>query len=89
MEDEVQIVEFAAFLAVVPVDAAVELQNTLAAGGLVEAVDVLGDDGLQLAGGLPLRQLIVGGVGLRVGGQELGPVKAEKFFGVAFVEGMA
>ena len=61
----------------------------LAAGGLVEAVDVLGDDGRQLALLLPLGKLFVGGVGLGVGGEELGPVETEKFCGVAFVEGMA
>ena len=59
-----QTVKFPAPLAVVPVDAAVELQHVPAAGGLVEPVDVLGDDGFQPALRLPLRQLFMGGVGL-------------------------
>ena len=66
-----------------------ELQHPLTAGGLVQTVDVLGDDGLQLALLFPLRQFIVGGVGLRVGGQHLGPVEPEKLFGVAFIKRMA
>ena len=88
-EDMLQTVKFPAPLAVVPVDAAVELQHVPAAGGLVEPVDVLGDDGFQPALRLPLRQLFMGGVGLGVRGQQLGPVEAEKFFGVAFVKCMA
>ena len=75
---EVKVMELAALFAVVPMDAAVELQHPAAPGGLVEPVDVLGDDGLQLPGLLPFRQLVVGGVGLCVGGQELGPVEAAK-----------
>ena len=58
-------------------------------GGLVEPVDILGHHGLQFSGGLPFRQLVVGGVGLGLRGQHLGPIEAEEFFGVAFVEGMA
>ena len=70
-------------------NAAVELQYPAAPGGLMETVDVLGDDGFQLSGFFPFRQLVVGGVGLHAGDQQFGPVEAEKFFGVAFVEGMA
>ena len=55
----------------------------------MEPVDVLGDDGAELALGLPLRQLFVGGIRLGTGDQQLGPVETEKFFGVAFVERMA
>ena len=55
---------FAAFQAVIAVDAAVQFQNLFAAGCLVEPVDVLGDDGFQPALRLPLRQLFMGGVGL-------------------------
>ena len=66
-----------------------ELQHVFAAGGLMEAVDILGDDALQLSGPLPLRQLVMGGVGPGVRCQELGPVEPEKFLGLAFVEGMA
>ena len=66
-----------------------ELVHRLGACRLMEAVDVLGDDGFQPALRLPLRQLFMGGVGLGVRGQQLGPVEAEKFFGVAFVKCMA
>ena len=89
VEHEVEVIEFPAALTIVPVDAAVELQHPLAAGGLMEPVDVLGDDGAELALGLPLRQLFVGGIRLGTGDQQLGPVETEKFFGVAFVERMA
>ena len=60
-----------------------------AAGGLMEAVDVLRHHGGELSLRLPLRQLPVGGVGLGLGGQHLGPVEAEKLLGVAFIKGMA
>ena len=66
-----------------------KLQDLPAAGGLMETVDILGDDGPQLALGLPLRQLSVGGIGSGIGGQHLGPVETEKFFRLAFIEGMA
>ena len=89
MEDEVQPVELPARLAVVPVNAAVQLQNLPAAGGLMQPVDVLGDDGLQLSRRLQLRQLPVGGVGLGLRRQHLRPVEAEKFLRVAFVKAMA
>ena len=49
LQNVVQAVELPALLAVVPVDAAVKLQDLPAAGGLMETVDVLGDDGPQLA----------------------------------------
>ncbi len=46
-------VEFAAPLAVIAQGAAVELKDLLAAGNLMESVDVLRDDSLQLARALP------------------------------------
>ena len=58
-------------------------------GGLVESVDILGHHCPQLSLPLPLRQLIVGSVGLGVGSQKLGPIEPEKLFRVAFIEGMA
>ena len=66
-----------------------ELQHLMAAGLLVQAVDVLGDDGLELALPLPLGQLFVGGVGLGVQGQHLGPVEVVKFLHVALVKAVA
>ena len=63
-----------------------ELQHLPAAGLLVQAIDVLGDDGLELALPLPLGQLFVGGVGLGVQGQHLGPVEVVKFLHVALVK---
>ena len=66
-----------------------ELQHLLAARQLVETVDVLGDDSPQLARTLQLRQLPVGGVGLRTGDQQLFPIEVEKFLRVVFVEGVA
>lgn len=73
----------------VPQHAAVELKDLLAAGLLVQAVDVLGDDGLQLPLPLPFRQLAVGGVGLGVQGQHFGPVEVVEFLGVRLVKCVA
>ena len=78
VEDIVQIIEFSALFAVIAVDAAVELQDVLAASGLMEAVDVLGDDGCKLPLLLPLGQLAVGGVGLGVGGPGAWPGRSGK-----------
>ena len=55
----------------------------------MEAVDVLGDDGLQLPLPLPFRQLAVGGVGLGVQGQHFGPVEVVEFLGVCLVKCVA
>ena len=44
-----QPVKLPALLAIVAQDAPVQLQHLAAAGLLVQAVDVLGDDGLELA----------------------------------------
>lgn len=89
MQHEIKIIKFAALLTEIAMDTAVKLQNRFAAGGLVKPVDVLGDDGPELALTFPPGQLFVGGVGPHAGNQELCPVKAEKFFGVAFIECMA
>ena len=68
---------------------AVELVNGLGARRLMQAVDVLGDDGLQLPLPLPFRQLAVGGVGLGVQGQHFGPVEVVEFLGVRLVKCVA
>ena len=70
LQDVLHGVELPALGAVVPMDAPVELQHVPAARGLVEAVDVLGDDGGELAVLLQLRQGLVGLVGFRVRVQE-------------------
>lgn len=87
--DRLHAVEFAAPLAVIAQGAAVELKDLLAAGGLMESVDVLRDDGLQLARALPLGELTMRGVWLRVGAEELCAVEGEEFLGIAFVVGVA
>ena len=89
VQDVVQVIKGPAVLAVIAVHAAMELQHIAAAGGLVEPVDVLGHHCPQLSLLLPLGQLIVGGIGLGVRCQKLGPIEPEKFFRVAFIEGMA
>ena len=89
MEDVIQIVEFSTFFAVIPVYAAVQLIDLFAASGLMKSVDVLGHHCQQLPLPLPFRQLFVGGVGLCAGAEHLRPVKAEKFFGIAFIKRMA
>ena len=88
VQDEVQIMKLSAPFTVVPVDAAVQFQHPVAAGGLMESVDVLGDDGLEFSLVLPLCQFQVGGVGFCVRCQQLGPVKTEKLFRVAFIKRM-
>ena len=85
----VESVEFATFFAKISVDTAVKLINGAAARLLVEAVDVLGDDGAELSLVLPLGQLQMGGVGLRVGAEHLGVVEAEKLLRVGLVKGVA
>jgi len=47
------------------IDGAVDLHHPCGAGALVQAVDVLGDDGLQQAEGFQAGQTVVGGVGTR------------------------
>lgn len=89
VHDIFRVIELAAALAVVAEGAAVELQDVFAAGRLVEAVDVLGDDGFQLSFLFPLGQLFVGLVGLDAGHQELVPVVFEELFGHTRVAGMA
>ena len=59
-----------------------------AAGGLMETVNVLGDDGFQLAGLFPFCQLAVRRIGQRIGSQQLGAIEPEEFFRVAFVKCM-
>ena len=66
----------AAFGAVGAQDAAVQLQNVLAAGGLVQPVDILRDDGAQLSLLLQLGQTQMGAVGLDALDHQLFPVKA-------------
>ena len=68
---------------------AVELIDHLAASGLVEAVDVLGDHGLELAGPLQLSQLQVGGVGLGAVDEHLVPVELVELPGVFYEEAVA
>ena len=66
-----------------------ELQDISAPRLLVEAVDVLGDDRFQLSRRLPLRQLFMGGVGLRVQIKHFVAVKAEKFLRIHLIEAVA
>ena len=74
-EDIVQAVGLSALHAVVAQDAAVQLADVAAAGLLMEAVDVLGDDGGQLAPFLPAGQLFVSGVRFCVRAEHLFTVK--------------
>ena len=81
--------EFVAVHAEVAVDAAVQFQDILTARFLVQAVDVLGDDGFQFAGFFQFGQLDVGHVGLGVEGQHLVAVETVEFFRVVHEEGVA
>ena len=55
----------------------------------MEPVDILRYHGQQPPLLLPLGQLFVGGVWLGLRAEHFGPVKTEKFFGIAFIERMA
>ena len=66
-----------------------ELPNPLGPRLLVQAVDVLGDDGAQLACRLQLGQLLVSGVGLGIQAEHLVPVEAVKFLRPGVEEGAA
>ena len=56
-----------------------KLQNFLASGLLMEAVDVLGNDSFEAPLLLPLGQFPVGRIGLRIQNQHLIAVKTIKF----------
>ena len=81
--DEVKVVEAAAGHAVVAHDGAVELVDVFAAGELVQAVDVLGDDGGEFSLALHLGELQMHGAGAVVWRDHFGAVEFEKFLGVA------
>ena len=55
----------------------------------MQPVNILGHHRQQLPGLLPLGKLFVSGIGLCVRAEHFRPVKAKKFFGIAFIEGMA
>ena len=57
-----------------------KLENALAAGGLMESVNVLGHNAGHFPGFFPFRQLQVRPVGLCIQGQHLVPVKTEELF---------
>ena len=75
-------ITFPAAGAAAVVDAPVQLIDPFASGRLVEAVDVLGDDGGQMPRLFQQRQRPVGRAGLRVRVDHLVPVKPVKLFGV-------
>ena len=65
-----------------------KLQNRLAARRLVQAVDVLGDDGAEFSRLFQLGQLFVRGIGFCICKKHFVTVKPIKFSGVSAVEGM-
>lgn len=65
-----------------------QLQHPTGAGSLVEPVDVLGDDGRQLACPFPGGEGPVGRVRLRVGVQQVGAIVGEELLRVALEEAM-
>ena len=75
--------------AVVAQGGAVELVDGLAAGGLVEAVDVLGNDSFEAPLLLPLGQFPVGRIGLRIQNQHLIAVKTIKFLRIPHEKSVA
>ena len=87
--NEIHIVELTAAGAVVAQGAAVQLVHRFAARRLMQAVNVLGDHGPQLALLLQLGQPQMGGVGLCPLYDQLIAVKTVKFLRVFLPEGMA
>ena len=81
--------EFSAAFAIVAKNAAVQLQHGFAACSLVQAVDILGDNCLQLALLFQLGKLFVGGIGLSVQKKHFVAVEPEEFLGIFPVKGVA
>ena len=73
-------IEGAAIHADIAPNAAVQFEHGMRARLLVQSVNILGDDGGKPALPLPLRQLIVGGVGLRIQAEHLFAVEFKKLF---------
>ena len=66
-----------------------KFQNRFASGGLVKAVDILGDNGFQFAPGFQFCQLMMGRIGFCVQEQHFIAVKTVKFAGIATVKRVA
>ena len=66
-----------------------KLQHLVTAGHLVQAVDVLGDNGFEFSLLFPLGQLVMGGIGPGFGAEQLLAVEVVKLLGVFFVKGVA
>ncbi len=81
--------EFMAAGTVIAMDAAVQFQHVLAAGRLMQAVDILRDDGFQFSRPFQFRQLKVSHVGFGCQHQHLLPVKAIELFRVFLVKSVA
>ena len=79
---KVEVIEAAAGHAVVAHDGAVELVDFFAACHLVQAVDVLCDDGGELAVAFQLGEFVVDGAWAVVGRDHFGAVEFKEFFGV-------
>ena len=84
-----RIIELPASLAVIPMDTSVKLPYMFTSGHLMQSVNVLGYDSRQLSSLLHFCKFFVGGVWLGLRAEHFGPVKTEKFFGIAFIERMA
>ena len=81
--------EFPAFCAVVSQDAAVELEDLFASGGLMKAVDILGHDSAELSLLLKLSKANVSRVRLSVKEEHFLPVKTVEILGVPLKKGVA
>ena len=86
VQDRGLVEELVALRAVVAEHRAVQFEDVLAAGLLVQAVDVLRDHGRELASLLQGRQGLVAVVRLRVGVDQLLAVEIEEVFGIAHEE---
>ena len=66
----------------------VELINNLAAGLLVQSVNILGNNSLEFTGGLQLCKLVVGGIWLKAGWKQLGTIKSVELYRVTQIKRM-
>ena len=86
--DLLGIKEFMAVLAEIAVDTAVQFQDVFTTAFLMETVDILSNDGFQLARLFQFSQLFVGHIRLGRKGrvQDFVPVEPVKFIGVLFIK---
>ena len=80
--------EFMAFLTVITMYAAMQFKNIPAAGCLMQAINILGNDSLQPAFPFPLSQFLVGGIRFGVEAEHLIMIETIEFVRMRFKKRM-